>query len=236
MSAYVPYSPLSTTTPRPRTPFTSWIAPLILLFGAATFLPIAAFIAPLYWGAQTTPGTIVASPNYHPVVTYVVDGVTYTVRTNDNESSRRIGDTVTIAFNPRDPQQASSLTDRVLQLCFGATSILLVITAIGLLAFWRWKRQVVRAIVESGQLVEATITGVRQYPAHQGNRLLTKVTCEWMDASRATHTFTTTGRFERRGYGIEDLPVATLPVYVDLDRPGKRYYVDDSVLDPRSPA
>ena len=234
MSAYVPYTPLSATTPRPRTSFASWFTPLILLFCALTFLPVVWISGPVLLRAETTPGTIVSSPQSHPVVAYVVDGTTYTLRSQDNNPSARIGDTVTIAFNPDNPSQASTQTDRVLGLVFGGSGILLVVIAIALLARWWWIRQAVHAVVDSGQLVEATITGVRQYAAHQGNRRLTKVSCEWVDPSRITHTFRTVGRFERRGYGMEDLPVPVLPVYIDPDRPGKRYYVDDSVLDPRS--
>ncbi len=45
-----------------------------------------------------------------------------------------------------------------------------------------------------------------------------------------THAVSTVTGMRRIGYSLRDLPVTTLPVYVDPARPDQRFFVDDSAL------
>ena len=210
----------------------AFILPVTLLILAVLCFVCSLVISPLYiGGSATTTGTILSSPNYHPVVSYTVDGTEYTVKTMTNMPSWQLGQEITITYNPRNPAQASTTGARTSSVVFGFVALACAagVVATGIPAL-RKRNGTVWAIAH-GHRIEARITGVTQTTIHFAPmRYLTRLTCEWTSPDGLTHTFRTLGRTLPYMYRFEDVPITTLPVYIDPENPEARYYVDDSVL------
>jgi len=219
---------------KPRTSPVSWIISGVLLIVAVLFFVLWVCLAPVYVGASgTTTGTIVSSPTSHPVISYAVDGTQYQLKSLTNMPSWTLGQEVTVMYNPRNPAQANdyvghgfALAEQFLALAFAVAAIGTGIGAYRKLEEARWP-------VEHGERVEAKITDVTRTYLHQGPKgatVLGRVTCEWTSPDGTTHQFRTAGRKVPENFSLNDVPVTTLPVYIDPSRPEKRYFVDDSEL------
>jgi len=209
-----------------------FVLPGTLIFLAVLTFVVAVVISPPYiGGSQTTTATILSSPNYHPVVSYTVDGMDYTVKTMTNMPSWQLGQEIDIAYNPRNPAQASTTGARTSSVVFGWFALAFVIAGVatGIPAVRR--RQGTLWAIDHGERVEARITGVTQTTTHVfPTRNLTRLTCQWTSPDEVTHTFRTLGRTLTGTLTIKDVPIRTLPVYIDPANPDARYYVDDSYL------
>ena len=209
-----------------------FVLPGTFILVAVIFFVTAVVISPPYIGAsQTTTGTILSSPNYHPVVSYTVDGREYTVTTKTNMPTWSLGQQIAIRYNPRNPAQASTTSARTSSVIFGWVGLGLVAAGIatGIPAVRR--RQDTLWAIAHGERVEARITGVTQTTTHVfPTRNLTRLTCQWTSPDEVTHTFRTLGRTLTGTLTIRDVPIRTLPVYIDPANPDPRYYVDDSYL------
>ena len=209
-----------------------FILPGTLLFLAVLLFVVSAIISPLYVGfSAATTGTILTSPNYHPVVSYTVDGKNYTAKTMTNMPSWQLGQEITIRYNPHNPAQASTTSGRTSSVIFDFFALGLAVAGVATGIPALRKRQGTLWALAHGQRVEASITGVTQTTTHVfPTRYLTRITCEWTSEDQVTHRFRTLGRTLSWSCSIEDVPIKTLPVYIDPDRPEARYYVDDSYL------
>jgi len=216
---------------RPHVNLVAVVLPIVLIGMGLLFGVISALLSPWYLGSPgLTTGTIVSSPTHHAAIEYTVDGATHTLQTQDNNPNWTLGQSVDIAYNPRNPAQASTTTDRVMGLVYGGVAAVCLLAGLvwGAFSLRRWQRE--RAVIRSGQSVEAAITAVTQQASvHQGNKIMTRVTCVWTTPDRVEHTARSQGRFMPRGTTLADLPVTTMTVYYDPDDPAK-YYVDDEVL------
>lgn len=104
---------------QPRASKFPWIAPASLIFFALLFFGLSFLIAPLYFGSPgTTTGTIMSFSGDHPVVSYTVDGVDYSVTTGSHDPSWKVGDNLTIVYNPHNPAQASTPGGRTVAVVF----------------------------------------------------------------------------------------------------------------------
>ena len=199
------------------------IGVLLLFFGS--------LVGPMYLGqSQTTVGTIVASPDYHPTITYEVSGVTYTTTLSENGFDRRLGQEITVVYNPRHPQQAATPFERNIALIFGGVALGCMVA--GLIMTARALTQYVmrRRVMVSGQVIRATVTGIHQTLAHVGPwgiTYSTTLTCEWTSPDGATRTFRSVPARIKAQIGLPDDVELSLPVYIDRAHPG-RYYVDDT--------
>jgi len=96
-----------------------WTVPVSLIVLGIIVFASSALLGPMYIGfSQTTTGTILSSPTSHPVVLYTVDGTDYTVTTTSNNPSWKVGDSVTIAYNPKNPAQAGTSGARLAAVIF----------------------------------------------------------------------------------------------------------------------
>lgn len=207
------------------------ILPIVLVSVALLFALVAATLDGWHFGpVSATTGTIESSPTHHAVIVYSVDGVNYRLQTSDNNPSWRIGQTVDIVYDPRHPARASTSMDRVTGLSLAGAASVAGVAGLAWAAgtAWRWRRD--RDVVRRGQVVVATITSVTQQPTvHLGNKIMTRLTCQWTTPDRVDHSASSVGRFMARGTTLADLPVTAVPVYYDPDNPS-RCYVDDAVM------
>lgn len=208
----------------------TWAA--ALAFMKVLFIVTGALLGPLYIGRSgVTTGTIVSSPNFHPQISFQVDGQTYTITTTENNPSWQIGQEVKVSYNPRNPQQATTGLSRAVAIIFVGVGVSCLVGALLLIGFGLRRQHTGRWLIDHGQRVDATITGVIQSPLSQvGTQLQTSLNCQWTSPDRVVHTFRSTGRLRERGYQLSHLPSDTVPVYVDPARPDSRYHVDDAAL------
>ena len=120
-----------------------WTVPVSLIVVGVIIFAASALLGPMYIGfSQTTTGTILSSPTSHPVVSYTVDGTDYTVTTTQNNPSWEVGDSVTIAYNPKNPAQAGTSGARLFAVIFRFISLpLFVAGIIGMVVAGRQRRK-----------------------------------------------------------------------------------------------
>lgn len=219
---------------RPRISWLPFTAPAVFIFFAIVFFVSSVVIAPFYIGESgTTTATILSSPNYHPVVSYTVDGVNYTATTTQNNPLWAIGDQIGIAYNPKNPDQASTTGGRTMAVIFALIALAMAVAAVATGVPAVRKRHGMNWVLGHGQKVEADITQVIQKMVHVApTRYLTRIVCEWTSPNHVTHTFRSNGRRLSQEFSIADLPMTTIPVYIDPGQPDTRYYVDDAMLPP----
>ena len=224
--------------PRPRLGFGHCVtAPTLVGMGALFWALIAIVYAvmgnTLYLGFSShTTGTIIDSPTDYPTIRFDVGGQTYTFVTGMHGMPWTLGQDIAVAYNPRAPWQAETVQGRWVGVVFVAVAAVLI--GLGLIfaaRAWQVHRRQ-RRVVEEGQCVEGRITAVTQNPgAHTPTRWLTHLTLTLDTPGGGRRTVRSTGHLRRKGLTLADLPVTTLPVYIDWDRPDKYYYVDDSTVD-----
>jgi len=120
-----------------------WTVPVSLIIVGVIIFASSALLGPMYIGfSQTTTGTILSSPTAHPVVSYTVDGVDYTVTTTENNASWKVGDNVTVAYNPKNPAQAGTTTTRLIAVIFRFVALPLFLAGIiGMVVAGRQRRK-----------------------------------------------------------------------------------------------
>ena len=223
---------------RPKLGFVHCVtAPILVGLGAFFWASIAIVYAvmgnTLYLGfSEHATGTIIDTPTDYPRIRFTVGGQTYTFVSGMNDTGWSLGQDVAVAYNPRAPWQAETVGARWIAVVFVAVAAVLI--GLGLIfaarAWQVYRRQ--RRVIDGGTCVEGRITAVTQNPnAHTPTRWLTKLTLTLDVPGGGTQTVRSTGHLRRKGWTLADLPITTLPVYVDWDRPDKCYYVDDSALD-----
>ncbi|MDR2975103.1 MAG: DUF3592 domain-containing protein [Propionibacteriaceae bacterium] len=86
--------------------------------------------------------------------------------------------------------------------------------------------------VRHGQVVQATITSVTQFPGKH-DKYLTTIHCSWTAPDGATHSFRSATRLCLGKISISNPPNQTAAVWVDPAQP-TNYWVDDSTLLPHA--
>jgi len=191
----------------------------------------AVMISPVYLGAAATTGAVVASPNQHAVISFAVGGTTYTVTTTENNSSFQLGQAVSVAYNPRNPQQASTMDARWVTLVMGGLAVALFVAAVVVLVLAVVKRQRAAQVIAGGQIVTAQVVGVARNPAvHLATSSLVWLKCAWEVPGGGRYSFRSAGRFVPNRRDLTGLVGQTVRVAIDPDDPAHRYVVDDSCL------
>ena len=207
------------------------LAAVVVLLVGLLLLGSSAVISPLYLGAKTVDAVVVGSPSNHAQVSFEVDGQTYTVTTTTNQPSWQIGQSVQVAYNPRNPAQASTIGGRLTTVVYFVVGVVIVVGSLLFVALGMVKQARRKKVIATGQTVQAVIDKVtRDFWVHYGARSLTRVHCTWVSAGGVPHHFTSAGQFVVNSAPLDRFTGRPVPVLIDPDNPAKGYWVDDSVL------
>lgn len=211
---------------------------LMVLFGLAFLAPVA-FVGSTMRidpGWVKTQGTItevavVSSSDgstYAPVVTYVVDGVSYSVQQSFSSSSRpNLGGTMTVAYNPSSPSEAKVQGGTSLLLflgLFAVVGISIIVSVIVAYIRSMKRSRDIDSLMTTGQKVQGIITNIQDTKS-RGAQYKVVVSAPNL-AGQVTHyvsdTITGIGAIAMMDYTSNPIPV---DVFIDPTNPD-RYYVD----------
>jgi len=196
----------------------------------------------VFWGSQTsfrasavkTTATIVSiggGGRYSSVtVAFEAGGETYTGQLGYYSSFMRVGDSVSVYYNPDNPMdfKADTWLLPILFTSLGAFFLLL-----GLVFFFAFggAARGGKRLTETGYRINAKIVRVDwQVYINVNGRHPWRIFCEGYDAeSGGQRQFKSEYLWEDPSYVLEEKQIKTLPVYLD-SRKRKRYYVDVSAL------
>ena len=220
---------------------------LALLFGILFLLPV------MYVGSVTridpdwvkTQGTVIEiavidssdGVTYAPVVSYVVDGITYSVRQSYSSSARpNLGEKMTVGYNPSNPAEAKIKSGSSLLLfmaLFAAVGLFVIITSLVSYVRSIFRTREITALTNTGQKVQGIITNILDTKS-RSTRYKVVVSAPNL-AGQVTHyvsdEITGIGAIAMMDYTSNPIPV---DVYIDPTNPEK-YYVDIADLPSLTP-
>jgi len=176
---------------------------------------------------KTTKG----SRRHRVYVEFSVDGETYDGRLGEYHSGMKVGDTVTIYYDPDNPADfrgsGVGYAGYIL-MAIGAVSLIACASA-GLISLGRKKSR--QLLLETGQRVEANIDVVYlNKNVHVNGRHPFVIRCTYMDpVTRKVYTFTSENLWFSVDAILKSTGIKSLPVYMDHHDPAK-YYVDINPL------
>lgn len=186
--------------------------------------------------AVETTAMIISSNDYEgqkPHNTYLeYEAEGYLIQSGINETSSDYypGKLIKVFYSAENPYVVRSNMRMIFVWIFGGIGVaFLAVTLILLLHRGSQKRQKKR-LLEHGERVYATISGVeRNYLVQINGRPPYYIECWWQDSMGNVHVFKSENLMENPAPLLQAWNLTELPVYLDYDNP-KKYYVDVSEL------
>lgn len=204
---------------------------ILFAFIGAVFLGISAFffISSSRFRSHAVPaeGTILYVAHETAIITYEVNGREMTGELGYTTSTMRAGDTVSLYYDPEQPERIETASVQVLSWTFLAAGSLLFGTGLALILWGIRKKALNRRLEESGLRLNGEIVSIeinRRLSSNHRHPYLVICRCRMPDGT--IHNVQSGPLWQHP----EGLSAGTyVPVYVD-ERNYKRYYVDLSHL------
>lgn len=167
---------------------------------------------------------------HHVKLTYVIDGTTYTKDTLDWDASMKEGKTITIYYNPSNPEEmVTYATDYNNYILIIIGAIITIVFAIDFIKNVTNNNRI-NVLINTGKEVNAKINSLYSDPKYSDNEQIYILNCSYTDRDlNKEYLFNISGITLKMKKYIDRNNISMIPVFYDQNDP-KNYFIDYRVL------